>query len=79
MTAIEERLPPLKPHPEEKTLRDQVRGILREALEGPGLTEESKDRLRRLIAEHPDRPEAAFVEHLRSLRLAESDGELLAG
>jgi hypothetical protein len=68
-----------KQRPEEKTLRDQLRGILREALEGPGLSEESRDRLRRLIAEHVDRPEAAFVEHLRSLRAAESEDELLAG
>jgi hypothetical protein len=79
VTTIEERLSPPKPHPEEKTLRDQLRGILREALEGPGLSQESKDRLRRLMAEHTDRPEAAFVEHLRFLRAAESEGELLAG
>lgn len=76
---IGERLSPPMPHPEEKTLRDQLRGILREALEGPGLSDESKDRLRALIAEHADRPEAAFVEHLRALRSAESEEELLAG
>ncbi|WP_138413964.1 hypothetical protein [Sinomonas gamaensis] len=73
-------LPLPLPRPEEKTLRDQLRGILADALEGPRLPEESKDRLRRLIAAHPDRPELAFIEHLRSLRTpAEEDRRLLAG
>jgi hypothetical protein len=68
------------PHPEEKTLRDQVRGILREALQRPGLAEEEKDRLRGLIAEHEAHPEQAFAEHLHALRhSAEPDEGLLAG
>jgi hypothetical protein len=79
VATIGERLSPPEQHPEEKTLRDQLRGILREALEGPGLADESKDRLRALMNEHADRPEVAFVEHLRSLRRAESEEELLAG
>lgn len=65
--------------PEEKTLRDQLHGILREALEASGLSEESKDRLRGLIADHADHPEVAFVEHLRALRAVEGEEELLAG
>ena len=67
-------------HPEEKTLRDQVRGILRETLDGPGLPEDAKDRLCALIAADPDQPEHAFVDHLRALRAApEPEEDLLAG
>lgn len=67
-------------HPEEKTLRDQVRGILREALEGTGLAEDVKDRLRGLIAQHGETPERALIEHLRAVwEEAEPDRELLAG
>lgn len=54
--------------PEERTLSDQVRGILAEALDRPGLPEHSKARLRILMAEHHDRPELAFLEHLRVIR-----------
>ena len=68
---------PPPPHPEEKTLRDQVCGILREALEGHGLPEESKDRRRALISEHREQPERALIEHLRSLR-GDDGAELLA-
>ncbi|KHL05132.1 hypothetical protein LK10_02360 [Sinomonas humi] len=64
-------------HPEEKTLRDQARGILREALDGPGLREEDKERLRGLISKHPEQPERALLEHLRVLREVDR-AELLA-
>ncbi|WP_156143992.1 hypothetical protein [Sinomonas humi] len=52
-------------------------GILREALEGHGLPEESKDRLRALISEHREQPERALIEHLGSLR-GDDGAELLA-
>lgn len=55
-------------HPEEETLRDQVQGILREVLEGPGLRPEVKDRLQCLISDHPEHPERALFEHLHTLR-----------
>lgn len=53
---------------EEKTLSDQVRGILTEALNSPGLPERSKARLRDLMAQHHERPGLAFLEHLRVIR-----------
>jgi hypothetical protein len=34
----------------------------------PGLSEEAKDGLRRLIDAHPEHPEQALLEHLRCLR-----------
>lgn len=55
-------------HPEETTLQDQVRGILAEALASPRLPPHAKARLRAILAEYPDRPEEAFLEHLRLLR-----------
>jgi hypothetical protein len=69
-------------HPEELTLADQVRGILHEALEGPGLSEAAKARLKHLVRHHEDHPETALLEHLRGLRNAdgsESEDVLLAG
>lgn len=56
-------------------LRGQVRGILREVLDGPRLSEDSKDRLRLLIAEHPERPERALAEHFQALRKEAVAGE----
>ncbi|WP_334172924.1 hypothetical protein [Sinomonas sp.] len=69
----------MKTHPEEKTLRDQVRGILRETMEWPALPEEHRDRLNRLMLEHPDHPETVLVEHLHALRREDPEQELLAG
>lgn len=52
----------------EETLAVQVWGILHEVLARPGLSEEAKDGLRRLIEAHPEHPERALLEHLRCLR-----------
>lgn len=72
------RMPRL--HPDEKTLRDQVHGILREVLETPGLPEGAKDRLRGLIDQHAEHPERALLEHLHAMREdAEPSQGLLAG
>jgi hypothetical protein len=66
--------------PGEKTLADQVRGILREVLEKPGLPDAAKARLRHLVHHHGGHPERALLEHLRSLRNADGSEEtLLAG
>ena len=53
-----------------ETLGDQVLGILLEVLEGPGMAEEAKDRLRLRIAEYREHPERALLEHLREVRSA---------
>jgi hypothetical protein len=63
--AVDPRLGPLQ---DQETLALQVLGILHEVLARPGLSEEAKDGLRRLIQAHPDHPEKALLEHLRSLR-----------
>lgn len=57
-----------EPYAGEETLAGQVLGILLEVLEGPGLDQESKDRLRRLIDTHEGHPERALLEHLRCVR-----------
>ncbi|WP_138417954.1 hypothetical protein [Sinomonas gamaensis] len=49
------------------SLGDQVVGILREVLEGPGLCEASKVRLRRLLIKHRGHPERALLEHFREM------------
>ena len=66
--AIDYRLEPLEG---EETVALQVLGILHEVLARPGLSEEAKDGLRRLIEPHRDHPERALLEHLRSLRSME--------
>lgn len=67
-------------HPEELTLADQVRGIIYEALEGPGLSDAAKSRLEHLVRHHEGHPEMALLEHLRGLRNADgSEDVLLAG
>ncbi|WP_422935184.1 hypothetical protein [Sinomonas sp. P47F7] len=53
---------------DEDTLAGQVLGILHEALEDPGLCEEAKGRLRRLMDQHEGHPERALYEHLRCVR-----------
>lgn len=63
--------------PQEKTLAEQVRGILGEVLDGPGLTDGAKARLRRLAHHHEAHPEKALLEHLRSLRNADGSEETL--
>lgn len=61
-------------------MADQVRGILREVLDGPGLSEDAKARLRRLMLENHSRPELALIEHLRLVRdEAGPEEELMAG
>ncbi|GEB64249.1 hypothetical protein SAT01_16970 [Sinomonas atrocyanea] len=65
--AIDYRLEPLE---REETLALQVLGILHEVLARPGLSEEAKDGLRRLIEAHRDHPERALLEHLCCLRTA---------
>ncbi|MGT2460810.1 hypothetical protein [Sinomonas atrocyanea] len=57
-----------KGRPEERTLQDQVRGILREALESPDLPEHTRATLRALLLVHGHRPEQALLEHLRLIR-----------
>jgi hypothetical protein len=54
----------------EETLAGQVLGIILEVLDSPGLLEESKERLRRRLDEHPGHPERALAEHLREIRSA---------
>jgi hypothetical protein len=66
--------------PEEKTLADQVQGIIREALQGPGLSDAAKTRLRHLLRHHQGHPEKALLEHLLALRNTDGSEEaLLAG
>ncbi|MGY3568211.1 hypothetical protein [Sinomonas sp. RB5] len=65
--------------PEERTLQDQVRGILHEALESPDLPQHARTRLRALLLVHGHRPEQAFLEHLRLIRNADrADSGILA-
>jgi hypothetical protein len=65
--------------PDDNALAGQVWAILHEVLEGPRLPEDSKDRLRLLIAQHPGRPELALVEHFRALRTDAPAGSELLG
>ena len=62
-------------HPAERTLHDQIRGILAEALESPGLSEEAKDTLLALMLENPDDPGVAFLKHLHLIRRAARNEE----
>lgn len=65
--------------PDDSALAGQVRAILHEVLEGGRLPESAKDRLRLLIAQHPDHPERALVEHFHALRKdAAAEAELLS-
>ncbi|GEB66233.1 hypothetical protein SAT01_36810 [Sinomonas atrocyanea] len=63
--AVDHRLEHLRG---EGDLALQVLGIIHEVLAGPGLSEEAKDGLRRLIDAHPDHPEQALLEHLYRVR-----------
>ena len=58
---------PLLSEADRETLGEQVVGILRDLLEGPGLCEAAKARLRRLLVKHRGRPERALLEHLREM------------
>ncbi|MDQ0259526.1 hypothetical protein J2W20_001417 [Sinomonas atrocyanea] len=68
MTESSEPVDDRRHHPEETTVQDQVRDILAEALASPRLPGHAKARLRAILAEYPDRPEEALLEHLRLIR-----------
>ncbi|HKU12133.1 MAG TPA: hypothetical protein VJQ61_13040 [Sinomonas sp.] len=56
-----------------ETVDIQARWILRHVLDTPGLGEQSKERLRELVATYEGHPERALLEHLREMRKAESE------